>query len=64
MKSGKLSQFYSTWGDGFYGGKYVKNLKKIAKNSCVEVLLNFKSIDIDNKEDLELAKKIHSLNKK
>jgi CMP-N-acetylneuraminic acid synthetase len=42
----------------------LKNLKKIVKNSCVEVLLNFKSIDIDNKEDLELAKKIHSLNKK
>jgi CMP-N-acetylneuraminic acid synthetase len=42
----------------------LKNLKKIVKNSCVEVLSNFKSIDIDNKEDLELAKKIHSLNKK
>ena len=25
---------------------------------------NFKSIDIDNKEDLEFAKKIHSLKKK
>jgi len=31
MKSGKLSAFYGTWGDGFYGGKYVKNLKKIVQ---------------------------------
>lgn len=28
MKSGKLSAFYGTWGDGFYGGKYVKKFEK------------------------------------
>jgi|TARA_B110000093_G_C12741413_1_gene314564 hypothetical protein len=40
MKSGKLSQFYSTWGDEFYGGKYVKkfeeNCKKFLRGGFVE----------------------------
>ena len=31
MKSGKLSQFYGTWGDGFYGGKYVKKFEENCK---------------------------------
>ena len=28
MKSGKLSAFFGTWGEGFYGGEYVKKFEK------------------------------------
>jgi len=32
MKSGKLSAFYGTWGDGFYGGKYVQKFERDCSN--------------------------------
>ena len=28
MKTGNLSEFFGTWGEGFYGGKYVKKFEK------------------------------------
>ena len=52
-------QFY--WGEA---SSWLLNKSVFSRKSTVEILSNFKSIDIDNKEDLELAKKIHLLNKK
>lgn len=31
MKSVKLSNFYGTWENGFYGGKYVKKFEENCK---------------------------------
>ena len=32
VKSGVLSQFLGSWGEGFLGGKFVQNLKEIVKS--------------------------------
>ena len=32
MKTGRLSEFYGTWGKGFYGGKYVQKFEKACSN--------------------------------
>ena len=32
MKTGRLSEFYGTWGKGFYGGKYVQKFEKSCSN--------------------------------
>ena len=66
VRTQDLKPMYHDAGQFYWGRTNSWLLKKSAftKNSCVEVLSNYKSIDIDNKEDLEFAKKIHLLNKK
>ena len=61
-----LDPMYHDAGQFYWGKTSSWLLKKSAftKNSCVEVLSNFESIYIDNKEDLKIAKKIFLLNKK
>jgi|TARA_B110000093_G_scaffold170621_1_gene199818 pseudaminic acid cytidylyltransferase len=66
VRTQDLKPMYHDAGQFYWGKTSSWLLKKsgFTKNSCVTVMSNFKSIDIDNKEDLEFAKKIHSLKKK
>lgn len=51
----------------FYWGKsiaWIEQRKIFEKNSSVEIVPNIKSVDIDNLEDLDIAKRIFLINKK